>query len=254
MECLTNKEYWTQYWTSVNTDSTNFIIDANNPIRRWLQKANLDIPVNSECLEIGCYPGQYLTYFGEKSCILNGIDLVDGVETQTPQALRKLGFKVGEFKKVNFFEYCNSNTRLFDIVCSFGFLEHFRNWEEVLLLHTDLLKKGGYLIIETPNFRSIPHYLIRLILDKKNLKFHELKSMRPNEWKTLMMKNDFEIIYCGGIGNFSGWAAVNPKMTRTQLLIRSLLRHIISPFLDKILPTDNNTFSALYGLIVRRIQ
>jgi len=45
-----------------------------------------------------------------------------------------------------------NNPHKFDIVASFGFIEHFTNWVEILESHISLLNNNGYLIVEVPNF------------------------------------------------------------------------------------------------------
>jgi len=40
--------------------------------------------------------------------------------------------------------------RAFDIVCSFGLLEHFKDKKDILRAHTRFLKPGGYIIILVP--------------------------------------------------------------------------------------------------------
>jgi SAM-dependent methyltransferase len=251
---LTDEKFWVNYWDSSNFDPEKMLLGDNNIIKRWLISTKLKIAKNSVCLEIGCFPGQFLTIFGEMGCILNGIDLVDEVETETPKNLIRLGFTIGDFTKVDFFEYSKAKPNFFDVVCSFGFLEHFTNWEEVLRLQSELVKPGGYLIMETPNFKSFPQYLIRFLLDKKSLKFHNLDSMNPHKWRLLMENWGFDVDFCGGIGKISEWSVANPKMTKLQIFIRGQLRHRITPFLAKLLPADNRMFSPYYGLIARKTQ
>ncbi len=47
----------------------------------------------------------------------------------------------------------------YDIVVSFGFLEHFPNWKDMLAKHIELVKPGGYLVVSVPNLRNFQYHL-----------------------------------------------------------------------------------------------
>lgn len=247
---LTDEAYWANAWTNLNVDGSEILLDKNDPIRKWIEGSGIQLNGEAECFEVGCFPGQFLTIFGNMGCKLNGIDLVKEVETVTPATLNKLGYKTGLFRQIDFFDYIKNGKDKFDLVSSFGLIEHFINWEEVILMHAGLVKPGGYLILETPNFRSMPHYLIRLMLDKKNLDYHNLKAMNPDKWKTILEAAKFDVISYGGIGKFHFWAH-NPDMNKMQWLIKKVLQKL-KPQLTKLLPGNSKTFSPYYGIIAKK--
>lgn len=51
----------------------------------------------------------------------------------------------------------------FDVVCSFGFIEHLYNPRKALEVHADLLKSGGTLICLIPNLKGLPGRIMDLV-------------------------------------------------------------------------------------------
>ena len=46
----------------------------------------------------------------------------------------------------------------FDIVLSYGFIEHILPPEKAIQLHLDLVKKGGYIVIQLPRFKGYNYW------------------------------------------------------------------------------------------------
>lgn len=55
-----------------------------------------------------------------------------------------------------------STSERFDLVCSFGFIEHFNDWPAMIRRHAELVVEGRYLILTTPHFRNLQYALHRL--------------------------------------------------------------------------------------------
>jgi len=110
--------------------------------------------------------------------------------------------------------------RKFDVVGSFGFVEHFTNLREVLSRHVELVNEGGYVVIGVPNFRW-GQYLIRLVLDRKTLNRHNLDAMKCGLIRKILTElGAKEIIYSGYYKTFKIW-------TDREDLPRMILRGII---------------------------
>ena len=93
---------------------------------------------------------------------------IDGVE-YLDIACRKTeeNFRLNEIEKFHLFQhdFFSFNTKeKYDLVSSFGFIEHFDNTEEVFAKHCDLVNDNGYLVIGLPNLRGINH-IIQLLVD-----------------------------------------------------------------------------------------
>lgn len=235
---LANQKYWDSIYESYEPE----ILKKDHPIRQWLEiyfkKGNLD------CFEIGCYPGQILSIFGELGYTLNGIDQTPFVKSKLPVWLISKGFRIGNIMKGNFLKY--KTNEKFDVVCSFGFIEHFTNWEEVLMKQTMLVKKNGYLIVETPNFSGYLQRILHSVFDKENYLRHNISSMNPLKWKKLLEEKEFDILYYGCFGYFEFWTEIKRKNIFIKLILKILNLFLL---ILKKLPKDKKLYSPYCGLI-----
>ncbi len=212
---LASQEYWDNSYKAHQFGR----IPKNDKIRVWIERYFQPVK-DKTCFEIGCFPGNYLTVFGELGYQLNGIDITPRVVKDLPNWFAQQGFDIGTFKQADIFEF--SAIDKFDVVCSFGFIEHFRNWKELIKIQASLVKKGGYIVIETPNFRGFVQYAIHYLLDRENLKRHYLPSMKPQKWKKLLDKMGFEIIYSNYFEEFDYWLDKAPENQRKKNLWKKL--------------------------------
>ena len=215
-------------------------------LRRWVER--LVLRGKGRCLEIGCFPGTYLAVFGELGYELHGIDLTPRVEDELPNWLRSRGYRVGEFRRSDFLS-CNVGQK-YEIVCSFGFIEHFADWPDVLIKQASLVRKGGYLVVSTPNFSGFIQRLLHFTLDRENYDRHNVYSMNPVSWKKIIRCMDFDILYSGYFGSFGFW---NEEQRRGRLQNELLyLVYRLMPHLQKILPCDMKSYSPFCGLIAKK--
>jgi 2-polyprenyl-3-methyl-5-hydroxy-6-metoxy-1,4-benzoquinol methylase len=238
-----------EYWKDGYNGLKYSIVSKNDPIRKLIEK---HIPSQNiyeqSCLEIGAYPGRYLAIFGNMGYILNGIDMYDKIEDSMKYWLSEKGYKIGLLKKSNFFDFEVKDK--YDIVCSFGFIEHFLDWEFVIIKKYLLVKNNGYLIIFVPNFSGLIQKLLHFILDYKNYCRHNVKSMNPNKWITCFDKRNYKIIYKGYFGGFDFWVE-NQERNLFQKKLLGLILKIKSKL--AYLP-DCRLYSPYCGLIIKLLS
>ena len=183
MESVANQKYWDDHWC---IDKFS-IAPQHHPIRIWIESEILQT-INADVFEIGCYPGKFLSVFGEKGYTLNGIDSLAEKNLAMKEWFKSKGYKTGQFYQSDF---CNfSPICLYDIVCSFGFIEHFRNWEAILSKHVELTKEGGYIMIDVPNLKSPLYFLLYKILEPQVLKNHNLSAINMEAICSILKKNE----------------------------------------------------------------
>ena len=183
--------------------------------------------------------------FGDLGYQLNGIDQVDLVETELPKWFKEEKYLVGDFYQGDFLNWKSKNK--YDIVTSFGFIEHFKNFDEIIELQCNLVKKGGHILIETPNFKGFSQRWLRYFLDKKNLDRHYIPSMNIEKWEKVLKHNNFEIIEKKYLGNFSIWVENQERNKIQKLTLRALKK--FNSFLSKNLPSNHKHFSPYLGVI-----
>ena len=115
----------------------------------------------------------------------------------------KENFKIGHFEKKDIRDIDYS--KKYDIVFSSGFIEHFKDFDNIIKIHTDLVNKGGYLYITTPNFAGYIQNILHRLLDKKNYNDHYIPSMNPIKWKKIIEEQNFNVVEYGYLGGFNFW-------------------------------------------------
>ena len=199
-DSLASQQYWDQGYQNLALD----IASPRDPVRIWLES---HLPAGSgSALELGCYPGRYLAVLGELGYELNGADLTPDVETVLPQWMRKSGYRTGEFVRADV--WTHDFKRQFDVVASFGLIEHFEKWPELLCRHAHLVNKGGWLAVTTPNFRGGIQQFLHGWLDRDNLARHNLHAMEPQAWTNIVKPLGFNTVFCGYFGRFDFWEGV----------------------------------------------
>lgn len=206
------------------------------------------------CFEIGSFPGSYIPAIGRKGYELHGIDFNKRNADELPQWLSSLGLTVGEFWSGDFFDFIKQHTNKYDLVCSFGFIEHFENYPEMILAHINLLKPTGKIIITTPNFRGWMQYLPHKLFDHENLAKHNLKSMDPVLWKKILESNGFEVSFHGWFGKYNFWVDPNQKRSKLQqFMLKNVNRLIFN--MNKIVKRtgkESKSYSAYCGIVAEK--
>ncbi|MDR3189090.1 MAG: class I SAM-dependent methyltransferase [Prevotellaceae bacterium] len=171
---LTDRKFWQEYWKNYEYEK----IPAKVPFKKFLPK----LDGAGSFIEIGGFPGVFAAYFYKRGCkdvslldfyidksIVNKFEAVNDIPQGAISCIESDFFKFETDKK-------------YDIVFSYGFIEHFEDTKDVMERHTKLLNLknvmgGGILLIILPNFRGL-NGLIQYIFDRKNLRAHNLNSMK----------------------------------------------------------------------------
>lgn len=241
---LTEQSYWVDVQGNINLDLAD-----DNIIKLWIEK-NLDLSNINSCIEIGCFPGRYLTIFGNNRIELNGLDFIQEVKF-LKQKFQENGFVAGSFINADFTTYVPE--KKYDCVASFGFVEHFVNWEVIFKNHFNYVSNNGYLIIEAPNFKGFFQRLPRFLFDYKNYKRHNVKAMDLEKWKKILVENKFEIINAEYFGGYQLWNE-NDSKNRYFLKIKFFTEKLLFKLKDTLCPNsiDNKSFSCYLGIIAKK--
>ncbi len=197
-----------KYWDISYETVVPSVINKNDLIRVWIEKYIPKTCNQESCIEIGCYPGQYLSVFGELGYEINGIDLTPKVNTLQPW-FEKNGFHVGDFWQKNFLTHVFR--RRYDVVFSVGFVEHFTNYQDIIRKHCKLVEKNGFCFIAVPNFLGSFQNWFHRTFDLLNYQRHYIPSMHINSWLPIFEEEGFSIQYSGYFGNFGFWTGVEIK-------------------------------------------
>jgi SAM-dependent methyltransferase len=87
----------------------------------------------------------------------------------------------------------------YDLVVSFGFIEHFDDLESVFARHLDFVGPGGRLVVGVPNFAGLNRMLQRWA-DPAYLELHNLRAMDPELYLHAGRRHNLEVTHQAYIG------------------------------------------------------
>jgi cyclopropane fatty-acyl-phospholipid synthase-like methyltransferase len=213
---LTTQNDWDEYYGNKKNNSVSDIVFSNIFNKYLVPNSKLSI------LEIGCAGGKFLCWLTKKfGYQAFGIDYSEQID-KTYELFRSQGMSRPTLFKEDFFNW--NPVRTFDIVCSFGFIEHFSNPSEILKKHCDILSPGGLLIVTLPHFAHGQYFFHRLI-DNDNLKKHNLDIMKLHAIRTAMSSLPVEIIHLDYYKTFGFWTE-NDDLSRTNSTTKYLIKKI----------------------------
>jgi len=172
---LTDRAFWKSFWES--RKGLIFYIKPNYVFGDILAKLIAEKNIKN-AIELGGFPGYYAAYLKKYQQLETTLFDYFIHEGLIDQLLEKNGLKHGDIEiiEADLFEY--QPPKLYDLVLSFGLIEHFNDTKAVIETHLQFLKPGGVLFITLPNFKSINGWIQRKF-DKENYDKHNIESMNP---------------------------------------------------------------------------
>lgn len=201
-----------------------------------------------KAIEIGAIPGRFLVYLNKQ----HGYDIT-GLDFSANTDAFHQTMKKNNINKYNFInqDFLTFNSKLkYDVVLSFGFIEHFDDYESIIKKHCDLVRKGGYVFLEVPNFRKL-QYIYHYFFDKKNLDIHNTEVMDLKLIGNILKKEGFQEVFSGYVERLDTWrepAPIGPAKKIVNSLIMSFIRRfgtyfpvspLYSPFMVAIYKKSN---------------
>ncbi len=153
---LSTKDHWDDAWRHVRLPKTIDPHDAVLSDYHVMFSKILSVDGRpSDVLEIGCAASAWLPYFKlQHRCRVFGIDYsARGVELARKN-LAMLDAN-GDVRLGDVMTDTAIFDRQFDVVVSFGLVEHFRHPDRILRRMADYLKPGGLLVTQVPNLRGL---------------------------------------------------------------------------------------------------
>lgn len=240
VEMIVSQSYWDQSYSNYKFKP----LSHKNVILKEIKKHKLsqDCDSNRTVYEIGCFPGGYLHFFAKLGFRVNGSDLTSNTNTGLKKWLIESGAEVGEIYEGSFVDFPPGQ---FDIVCSFGFIEHFENYSAVFEEHLRRTKSGGHIIISWPNFSGDVQRRLHQFLDRDNYSNHVIEAM---SFENYLDHKDISMVkFAGYLGGFDFWVDdYNQKNGLFKKSIVTLLRTISK--IGRYLP--NSKYYSPYSMLI----
>lgn len=218
---LTDAIFWDKYWAELSLPA---IADTSSAYERCIlqQLETHAVKTGGKAMEVGCAPGAWLAYLSLK-CEMraSGIEYSSAGMTATKRNFAMLGVAPDLLIEGDFFVAEPSPD--FDLVMSFGFIEHFSNPAEVIERHLRWVKPGGTLVLGVPRFRGI-YALIQRWLDKEVLDKHNQEIMELAYFHNLADQFSLAPAFIGYTGSFEpSMFILGPRKNIASLVLRTLL-------------------------------
>jgi len=180
--------YWTSFWRNSGglpapalkdgkPTGQSIVAQLDRLFKRYLPSDGS--AKAQDLLEVGCGNSIWLSYFQQRfGYRVSGIDYSEFGCEQTRKILERDGC-TGDIRFGNLYEPPADMIGKFDVVCSFGVIEHFEDTAGVLSAVSRFLKPGGLLITTVPNlhgptgivqkFFNRPVYDIHVLMTRESL-------------------------------------------------------------------------------------
>lgn len=195
------QDYWNKVWqgdirvglpSRLNVDILNFTQLIKNKVGP-----------DDNYLEIGCAPGKLLAWVASVlDAKVTGLDYSQSGIERCRALFNDLGLKA-ELHHDDLFDN-RLPPNYFDIVTSFGFIEHFSDSRLVVKRHMDLVKPGGVALITIPNYSGI-YSTLQSWCDASSLVMHNLEIMNTDALNDLVDIAGTETVRVYSYGRFSPW-------------------------------------------------
>lgn len=193
---LTEKKDWDDHWDNFTPKvlkKKDFHTIFTSLIKRYLP-----YNTNFRCLEVGCIPGSLLINFHKLfGYQIYGVDYSDRID------VFKKNMSINKIKQYKIYkaDILKFKPRIsFNVVASFGLIEHFLDPTPYIAKMAKLIKKGGYLLIEVPHFRNI-QYIIHYLSNRSLFETHNLEYMDAEKLEKLVqLVYPMQTLYAGYYG------------------------------------------------------
>jgi len=252
---LSEEREWSERWEErggaarIEFDPRSIMYrDLDDLFKRHLPKSN-----TMRVLEIGAYPGSKLWYFHKTFGYQpDGLEYVDWCCPKGEELMRGVGIDA-KFICADLFEYEPPKEK-WDVVASFGFIEHFDDTANVIARHAALIKAGGYLVITLPNHSGFNGSLLKRI-DRALYNIHNQMDYKRLLKGIADSGADLEILEGGYFGRVGFWNIglyrnLKKRLGRAYPLARAPLWGLER--LGRVAP--NSKFLSPYITVIARLR
>jgi SAM-dependent methyltransferase len=251
MSELTEVQFWEDYWRNCRLPSEPDMALSFDRCLADALRSRL-AGVKGDVFEVGCAPGKWLAFMGKTfGMCASGIEYSKAGMEATVRNFRMLGLPVDAILTGDFFQV--EPQARFDVVMSYGFIEHFDDPDAVVERHLRWLKPGGTLVLGVPNFNGV-YRPIQRILDRSILDKHNLDIMNLEYFRRLAERFSLRLDYLDYIGSLEPSLPIAKRGygNPAQFLVKCVLRAAVAIRRAPALDGFNNRYISSYILAVYR--
>lgn len=169
------------------------------PVADWLWEY-----AGGRFLELGCAPGLVSAFVCTRLAFSpHGVDFSEDADRYL-EVLQAAGLCDAVLHRGDLRSFRPDHP--FDVVASFGLIEHFQDPAEILDHHDRMLRNGGLCLVVVPNFRKV-QYLYHRIFDRRDMAMHNTAAMMPRLFFDFARRRGHRVRYLGYAGRLRLWNA-----------------------------------------------
>jgi SAM-dependent methyltransferase len=235
---LTDRAFWKSFWESriglIFSIKPDYVF--GDILAKIIKQKN-----TKTAIELGGFPGYYAIYLKKYQQLNTTLldyfihrDLVN-------QLLAANGMNRDDINiiEADLFNYIPPEQ--YDMVLSFGLIEHFADTRGIIATHLPFLKPAGTLFITLPNFTGVNGWVQRNF-DRENYDKHYIASMNPTllaEYCRQLGLKNVEAYYHGG---FSIWLENKAHQSAiTKGFVKALW--LAGKMISKVVPVESKLMS-----------
>jgi len=197
------QDYWNQKWGDYplpsvwDVDSKRLQNHVERELFQWIARTLEGLGKTGpgvHLVEVGCARSQVLPVLAKRLGLsVAGIDYSPNGCEQTRAMMKREGVS-GEVYCSDIFAVPDSLKGSFDVVVSFGLIEHFSNTNEIVSALAGLLKPGGVILTNIPNMRGTTGF-VQKILNRRIYDIHV--PLTPSQVKSAHEAAGLSVIEAG---------------------------------------------------------
>lgn len=192
-------------------------------------------------IELGGFPGYYSVYlkkYQNLSTTLFDYYIHEGL---IKELLAKNGLKDGDINIIESDLFNYTPEQKYDMVLSFGLIEHFSDTASIIKTHLQFLKPGGTLFITLPNFTGVNGW-VQKTFDKENYDKHYIDCMNPTFLAETVKQLGLKEVESYYHGKFTVWLENKSEQSG---IAKSIVKAIwvAGKVFTKIIPIESKALS-----------
>jgi len=235
---LTDRAFWKSFWESkkdlIFTIKPDYYF--GDIMARLIAEKNI-----KNAIELGGFPGYYATYLKKYQHLDTTLfdyfihhDIIN-------QLLIKNGLKPEDIHIIEADLFSYKTEKQYDMVTSFGLIEHFSDTRDIIQRHLQFLKPGGVLFITLPNFKGVNGWVQRMF-DRSNYDKHYIESMNTDLLTQYCRELGLKEVGSYYHGKFSVWLE---NRSQQNGLVKGLIKTIwlFGKIYTKLIPVETKALS-----------
>jgi len=198
---LTDRAFWRSFWESKK--DLIFYIKPDYVFGDILGKLIAENGIKT-AVELGGFPGYYSIYLKKYQHLITTLFDYYVHEGLIKQLLEKNGLREADINIIEADLFSYTPKEKYDLVTSFGLIEHFSDTKAIINTHLQFLKPGGTLFITLPNFTGVNGWIQRKF-DLENYNKHYIRSMDPAYLTAICQELGLQHVESYYHGRFTVW-------------------------------------------------